>query len=338
MIPRSARRKISSIYEAALPLHIAQREVAVPCQLSSEIADLRGRLAQFDERQRHRGYDLPALLLRSESSASSQIERLTSSVRNVALAEVSKDAPANARLIAGNVSAMRAALSLAGEMTVDDVLAVHAELMRPSGESFAGRLRDDVEPIVQAAVLHAQLESIHPFIDGNGRTGRALIHRVLRRGGVLEHATIPISAGLLHDVDAYMEALGLYQEGRPVAVVEQLVRALNEALVLGARAAAQIDAVLDGWRDAITERRGSSIHRLPEVLVEQPVINVAFVAGRLGITSRAASSLVARACEYGILRAVGNRHRGEYYQADELISVLEEISGSAPMRRGFAQD
>ena len=67
-------------------------------------------MARFDQAQAVRSYDLPALLLRSESSSSSQIKRLTSSIRDVALAELTDKAPANALTIAGNITAMREAL------------------------------------------------------------------------------------------------------------------------------------------------------------------------------------------------------------------------------------
>lgn len=375
LIPKSARRRILPTYEAAVPLFIRDRDVALPAALMGRIADVSAEMARFDAHQQQRGYDLPALLLRSESAASSQIEHLTSSVRNVALAEVSDDAPQNARLIAGNVVAMREALSSSDALDVEDILAVHRVLIERGGYSFGGMLRDepvwiggtaysphgalyvppkfelvpaylddmvayaarsDVNSLVKAAVLHAQFETVHPFIDGNGRTGRALLHKVLRHDSMLIHTTLPVSAGLLHNIDAYMTSISRYQEGDPVAVVEQLVDALELAMAIGTLVARDIDAVIGTWRERITERAGSGIHRLPGLLVEQPVVNTAFVARKMDITQRAASTMVSRACEYGMLRPMGNRHRGEYYQADALISVLEEVSSIQGIRRMVA--
>lgn len=372
LLPKSARRRMLPTYEASIPHLIANRDVILSPQLTARVSDLLVSIARFDGEQTQRGYDLPALLLRSESSASSQIEHLTSSVRNVALAELADESPQNARLVAGNVAAMRKALASQDEITVDSIRDVHRILINWSGESFGGELRreqvwvggtpysphgahyvpptwqrvpeylddivafisrEDVDPIVQAAVAHAQFETVHPFIDGNGRTGRVLLHKILRRSGVLLHVTLPLSAGLLHNVDAYMKSLEAYQEGNPVAVVEQLVDALELSLMVGRLVARNLDGVFAGWRGRMTERANSSIHRLPLVLAEQPVVTVPYVAEKMGITTRAAQNLVSRACEYEILRPLGNRRRGVFYQADELIDVLEEASSLPSIRR-----
>lgn len=372
LLPKSARRRMLPTYEASIPHLIANRDVILSPQLAARVSDLLVSIARFDGEQMQRGYDLPALLLRSESSASSQIEHLTSSVRNVALAELADESPQNARLVAGNVAAMRKALESQDEITVDSIRDVHRILINWSGESFGGELRreqvwvggtpysphgahyvpptwqrvpeylddivafisrEDVDPIVQAAVAHAQFETVHPFIDGNGRTGRVLLHKILRRSGVLLHVTLPLSAGLLHNVDAYMKSLEAYQEGNPIAVVEQLVDALELSLMVGRLVARNLDGVFAGWRGLMTERANSSIHRLPLVLAEQPVVTVPYVAEKMGITTRAAQNLVSRACEYEILRPLGNRRRGVFYQADELIDVLEEASSLPSIRR-----
>ena len=65
-------------------------------------------------------------------------------------------------------------------------------------------------------------------------------------------------------------------------------------------------------------------------------MSVAYVAEHLAITPRAASTLVARACEYGMLRPLGSRRRGDFYQSDVLIDILEEISSMSGVRRMLA--
>lgn len=142
-IPKSARRRIASTYRAAVPAQIAPLHLELPETLSVRIGELLVKLARFDEEQAARDYDLPALLLRSESAASSQIEHLTSSVRNVALAELTDDAPSNARIVQGNVAAMRTALSLVPDTSVSQILSIHKALIDPTGASFGGEVRQE---------------------------------------------------------------------------------------------------------------------------------------------------------------------------------------------------
>ena len=355
LVPKSRRRKILPTYEAAVPASIAALPVEIPAQLARRIAEVEVSLARFDQAQAARDWPLPALLLRSESSSSSQIERLTSSVRNVALAELSSKAPSNALLIAGNVAAMRAIHDVLMRGTREEpglrkeqvwiggspysphgatFVPPHADLVRPCLEDLvAFGAREDISPIAKAAIFHAQFETIHPFTDGNGRTGRALLHRILARDEVLLHAMLPVSAGLLHDVERYMGALDTYHDGAVEPMIECLADALELAAVIGSRIASDVDEVLGGWASANTDRSGSASHRLPALLVEQPVVDVAFVASRLGITDRAARNLVETACERGILAKMGNAKRGVFYQAPDLIAVLEEASSLEGIRR-----
>ena len=376
LMSKSARRKMGETYYAAVPPMIAQLTPEVPADLLRHAMEVESELIRFDALLSVRGYDLPALLLRSESSASSCIENLAASVRNVALAELDATTPRNSREIAGNVRAMREAIELKGEPSVEDVLRVHASLMSVTGESFGGELRDeqvwiggsafgpqgaafvppsqervpallddlmafvrrdDLNPVVQAAVAHAQFETIHPFVDGNGRTGRALLHRWLCYHDVLRHATLPISSGLLHDVDSYMGALQSYHDGDVRPIVGELVNALEVALALAQSATRQIDDIIERWQEQMGERRGSAIRMLPAVLVAQPVVSVAHVADHLQITPRAARDVIARACEYGMLTPMGNRRRGVFYQADELLDVLEQMTSRPAMRRMLAR-
>ncbi len=357
-----------SEYEAALPLLISQRDVEIPRDLSPHLEELSAQLARFDAETKGQGFNLPALLLRSESSSSSQIEHLTSSVRNVALAELSPSAPRNARIIAGNVHAMKTALQTSDEVTSSSLVEIQNALMNdkgmglrteqvwiggtpysphraqyvpPSWERVPAYLddlcafieRDDISPIAKASIAHAQFETIHPFIDGNGRTGRTLLHLLLRNEGLLTGSTLPVSAGLLHDVETYMASLDQYHEGNLLAVISTVADALEVALVLGRQATQDVAEVLQDWRSRITERTGSAIHRLPATLVEQPVVNTSYVATSLDITPRAATNLVARAEEVGILRRIGTARRGVFYQADDLIQILEDIASARNIRR-----
>lgn len=370
LIPKSRRRRILPTYEAAVPLTIARRPVSLSPEIERRLAEVESAVTRFDQTQASRGFDLPALLLRSESSSSSQIERLTSSVRNVALAELSDKAPTNARLIARNVEAMRKAIEIGSDISIRSICDIHDTLMRDTGAEFGLRdeqvwiggtpysphgaqyvppasnrvrtclddlvafaQRDDIAPIAKAALFHAQFETIHPFTDGNGRTGRTLLHCMLASDEVLRHSTLPISAGLLHDVKPYMEALAAYHDGNLEPIIIRLADALELACVIGLRIGDDVAEVLDRWEEANTDRKGSASLRLPALLVEQPVVNIAYIVSHLGISDRAARNLVETACERRILERTGTERRGVFYQATELIAILEEASSLEGIRR-----
>ena len=93
-------------------------------------------------------------------------------------------------------------------------VAPQQELVSAAVEDLARFVaREDLPVLVQAAIAHAQFETIHPFVDGNGRTGRALVHTIFRTKGLLKNSTAPISAGLLRDTEGYFETLTAYRDG-----------------------------------------------------------------------------------------------------------------------------
>ena len=371
-LSRSSKSKILPTYESSLPDTIFDMNISLPTELDVAISDLMMNISRFDLNQSQKGYSFPTVLLRSESAASSQIENLTSSIRNIALAELSAKSPNNAKLISKNVTAMRTALRTSESLTIPTILEIHKELMELSHSSNPGEFRDqavwiggsnysphgaifvpphqshithymddlimyaerlDVNPIVKAAIMHAQFETIHPFIDGNGRTGRTLIHKSLKDDGVLQTVALPISAGLLSNLDSYMAALLSFQNGNPLPIIEQVFEALELAIIIGNQVSKEISIIIQGWENTIDERKTSEIWNLLYLLIDQPVVDSNYVSDKLGISTRGANKLIQRAIEYGILRRIGTEHRGIFYQSNALISVLDKISDTNEIRR-----
>ena len=87
-----------------------------------------------------------------------------------------------------------------------------------------------------------------------------------------------------------------------MAVVNQVIDALELAVAIGSMVALRIDEIVQEWKSDITERSGAKIHDLPNTLIAQPVVDSKYLAETLSITRRAATSLIDRACEYGMLR------------------------------------
>ena len=268
---RRATRRNSGAFSSAVPASIAALNVELSPALRARLQGTTLQMALFDERLRNiRGIPFSAVLLRGESASSSQIENLTVSARKLSLAVLGargSKVGINAELVARNVYAMRAALDTAENISVDSILAMHREVTRglqqdsgmlrtewvwikgdspvtadyvaPHHERVPAALEDlvafmnrhDIDPLAQAAIAHAQFETIHPFTDGNGRTGRALISSLLRARGVTRHVTLPISSGLLHDTEGYIQALTDYRAGDAEPIIKLFNRAINQTLI-----------------------------------------------------------------------------------------------------------
>lgn len=373
-ISRRSKSKILPTYQSSLPDTIFEKNIKLSPEFEVAISDLLVNLSRFDAHQKQKGYAFPSMLLRSESAASSQIEKLTSSIRNIALAELSHKAPQNAQLIASNVQAMRTALKLEDTLSVSLILEVHRTLMKTTQNDQAGVFRDqavwiggtdysphdalfvpphqdhidfyledlisyskriDVNPIVKAAIIHAQFETIHPFIDGNGRTGRTLLHKTLKDDGVLQNVTLPLSAGLLNHTNEYMNAILSFQNGNPLPIIEQVFNAIELAMSIGHQLSEAVSQVIKRWENLIEERKNASIWKLLYLLIEQPVIDSKYLSTHLQITRRAATNLINSAVNYGILRRIGTERRGVFYQSDELIEIMNMISDVESIRRNF---
>lgn len=363
-------------YQAALPLLIAERSVAVPDDLSARISALLVEMARFDVELGQRADNVPTMLLRSESSASSQIDRLTSTAQSVALAELYPKASSDARLVVANMIATQRALELPAGLSLEEIVEIHDLLLDNShlenqtnsafeklrqkpvwlgGTSFTPHTalfvppafqhvpeymadliefgtRSDLNPVVKAAILYAQFQTVHPFLTANGQTGRALIHHIFRAEGVLSSTLIPVSVGFLHNIDSLINALQSYREGDPLVIIEELVSALELALFVSRVTETSIESLLEDWDSLVGHRKGSKIRQLPKTLVKQPVVNSAYLADSLGVTQRTATTLILRACEYGMLRHMGKRQRGDFYQSDAIINVLDEINEASTFR------
>ena len=368
MLSRSQRARVRPTYEAAVPARISGLVPALPQGLVDRACRIALALTRFDESLHALNIDLPALMLRSESAASSHIEHLTSSARNIALAEITEDVSRNARTIAANVAAMQRAMEAASDFSIESIRAIQARLMEdcaprlvgvrdqqvwvggtgisPHGARFvppeAARVPEllgdlvayvhtsTAPALVTCAIAHAQFETIHPFADGNGRTGRALLHVMLAEAGILTQSSLPVSAGLLHHADEYFEALGAYQSGEVEPIVSVVVSSLRDALVIGQWLKAEVVALMEEWRERFGGRADAAIRRLPALLVRHPVVDGPMVARELGISAPTMRKVLDEAASLGILslrttRGAGRR-RKPYYQADAVLEVLEEVA------------
>ena len=192
--------------------------------------------------------------------------------------------------------------------------------------------RTDIPVLTHAAIAHAQFETIHPFPDGNGRVGRALVHTLLKAGGLTKTVTVPVSAGLLGDT----AALSAYQAGDLEPIVKVIAEATFPAIDNGRRLAADLHTVRASWAELIAARRGAAAHRLADLLIQHPVVDMPLVARELSLAVSNAQHAIDRLVTDGVLQLVGKGARNRAWEGTEVISALDLFTSRAN-RRGRAQ-
>jgi len=374
---RAERQRGSGPYQSTIPARIAEYSPRLPTPIAADLEDATKALVDFDA---HAALTLgsgnaalgpmSAILLRTESATSSQIENLTAGARQLALAELDESKSQNAKIIVANVRAMEAALALADQLDEKSILTMHRELLsrQPGWESYAGVYRnelvwvggdrgsprrakhiapqagliesaiadtvefiqrDDLPVLAQAAIAHAQFETIHPFADGNGRTGRALVQAMLRGKGLVRNATAPISAGLLRDTDSYFEALTRFRAGDAAAIVERFSSAARYASVSGKKLVDDLAQEQQRSRELLGNLRAQAgaWQVLPH-LIAQPVINTAYLQSELGMNAMSAGRALGQLTDAGVLTESTGLRRNRVWQQQEVLGILD----------GYAED
>ena len=373
MFSRAEVARQTGPYEAAVTASIAGWTPSISGEIFADVEDATRQLVDFDKHaQQTLGTNNPALgpmtaiLLRTESASSSQIEQLTTSAKQLALAEINEGDKANALTVVGNVHAMEAALQLADDITEATILSMHEALMihqrgfdpldagRFRGEPVwigrgeAGprladfvaphhdRIRDaikdlvgfvnrqDLPVIVQVAVSHAQFETIHPFPDGNGRTGRALAQSILRNKGLVGSTAVPISAGLLVHTERYFEALGSFRAGDAGPIVSEFAQASRIAATTGSRLVDNLVEQLEESRAKMTGLRSdAAAWKVLPTLIGQPAVNSKYLMRKLGLGEMAAQRALDALTDRGVLVETSGRGRNRVWQHPGVFEVLD---------------
>ena len=228
---------------------------------------------------------------------------------------------------------------------------IGADFVPPDHERVPGLMADLVDymngaahaPLIQAAIVHGQFETIHPFTDGNGRVGRALIHTVLARRGLTEHAVIPISLVLATLRDRYVDGLNTYRHDAP-AVSARASASINAWLATFVQASAiavdqsetlmgQINDLRSDWVNRLsshrisvglraTPRADSAVSRLLGQLPEAPVVTVSTLAEILDVSFPAASAALDELHRAGIVQLKSIERGATAYLAREVLELV----------------
>ena len=192
---------------------------------------------------------------------------------------------------------------------------------------FARRV--DVHPVLHAAVAHAQFLTIHPYVDGNGRIGRLLIHKLLPAGG----APVPVAHGLLSDPVRYVSGLTSYRSGDLDAWVGVFADAIAVAARAASRLVRRLAALRGDYHGRVRTRSGSSVPQVIDMLLDNPAVTAHSIEDGLGVTSARAGQILRRLADVRILRPSEYKAgRSKVWIAPEIIDAVDVINALAPRR------
>ncbi len=203
---------------------------------------------------------------------------------------------------------------------------------------------DDVHsPLVQAALVHAQFETIHPFDDGNGRTGRALVHVILKRRGITPHFLTPVSVVFAGSRDRYIAALTRFRDAGPDGVAEWIEHFSAATLRAARLALSYISAVRmlqDRWRAMLRQqqrvpRADAAAWAIIDLLPAHPMLSAPVATA----ISRRSKSRVYEGVEQlvnaGVLLPLTTGQRNRWWEADGLFALIAQIESGQPPDLGM---
>ena len=225
------------------------------------------------------------------------------------------------------------------------------EMCMPLLEDLVVYLRgDDHPPLLQAAVAHAQFETIHPFGDGNGRAGRAVLYGVLKHRCAPDGMMPPVSLALSRNRDAYLDALADFQSyvgdadhpGRSEALtrwLEVLADAAQRSSAAVVRYQHAISALQNRWRAAVGGRQKRSVAAaVIDYLPANPSVTSKTLAAATGFSQRRCADALRRLEQAGVVKG---RTRGpslRVYDADKVFEAFNVMSSTVCDVRASSND
>ena len=182
-----------------------------------------------------------------------------------------------------------------------------------------------------AAVAHAQLETIHPFADGNGRTGRTLVHVILRHGGIAPRVVPPVSLVLATDKERYINNLTAFRtiDGEEPSIddamsdwIEYFANACLVACVRAGEFEDRVVQIKEGWRQRLRPRANSAMALLIDELPGKPVVSVESAARMIGRSREAARLAIKAMAAAKVLHQSSKNKKSDIYAAREILDAF----------------
>jgi len=219
-----------------------------------------------------------------------------------------------------------------------------AAFVPPPPEHVSGLLEDlcafcnenALPAVAQAAIAHAQFETIHPFVDGNGRTGRALIHLILSRRGLVTRVLVPVSLILATWAQDYVAGLtGARYRGPATSRaaheginlwVGRFATACSRAVADAGAFEAWLGHIEEGWRNRLgSVREGSAADLLLRALPGAPLFTAAGAAAHIGRSYIAVNDAIARLLDASVIRQVSMGRRNRAFEAQDIVAAFTDL-------------
>ncbi len=310
------------------------------------------------------------LLLRAEAINSSRIEGNMTSIRNLSLAVAGATSKSGARTTVKNVECLEQILkNPSHKISRASLLADHSEIMSGKAKAAPGRFRrgdeevyvsnfaaplpSKVEELIRdwvrfanrtgidiiqhIAIAHSQFESIHPFCDGNGRTGRAATQRMLLR---TNYRTLPVSAALLAIREHYYDTFTAYQKGEleyPIHIHAvafwAAAKSLNEYIP-------DHKFIFSKWCELsdANDRQKANTKKALNWISKNPAFTQDILAKEIGISSKTSIRIIERLAELEIVKPGRKTHKSEngytkqIWEAHEIYDLVESVEKSVANR------
>jgi len=199
-------------------------------------------------------------------------------------------------------------------------------------ERFLHADNDGLPLVVRAGLAHVQFETIHPFLDGNGRIGRLLITFLLHHGGALREPLLYLSLYFKQHREAYYDLLDLVRRtGDWEAWLAFYLEGIRHVATEAVASVERLERMFRADRTTIEEvgRRASSAYRMHEALKAQPVQTLASAAEATGLSFSGASAAMRLLVQLGIARELTGRRRNRLFAYDRYLAEL--IVGTEPL-------
>ncbi|CAN5372873.1 Fic family protein [soil metagenome] len=354
----------------SLPPYIANIDATIDAGIAAELEAAMSEISRLDSTHGTHLAALGTLLLRTESVASSKIERVEASLDDYARALHGGRGNSSAiSMVAATTALNEMIMSVDRDAPIQmpAILRAHEALMRddPTEGQHAGRIRavqnwiggsdysprdalyvppppdtvhaymndlmefanrTDIPVLIQAAIAHAQFESIHPFTDGNGRIGRALVNTIFRRRRATAHLVVPLASALVANRQRYFGALNAYRDGDLRPLIVTFANSSKTAAAESRTTAERLAEIPVEWRHmAGPVRRHSATEKLLLLLPSAPIVSSDDVASLVDAPRSSVFAAIKRLHDTGVLRPLTNRKRDQVWGASLVLDELDDL-------------